>query len=144
VHVLLNADPVNRFSDRSGLDNQWIAPSTSARARVAADESCKRLKYDGLDDGNSCVVFPGTAAASISADIALNRPTEAKWSPGGSESGGYFAIADPSASGQGRGAGLQMRVSGVAIGTTHQDLLDACPANTPVVLSVENMNLASG
>jgi len=37
-----------------------------------------------------------------------------------------------------------MRVNGVAIGTTRQNLLDACPANTPVVLSIENMNLASG
>lgn len=140
--VLLDADPVRRISDKSGLGNHWIAPSTSARARVVATGAYKRLKYDGLDDGYS-VVFPGNLAASMSAYIAFNRLTDAKWVLGGSSSGGYFAIADASASGQGAGAGLTMRVNGAAIGTTRQNLLDACPENTPVVLSVENMSLGS-
>lgn len=142
--AMADDDPVRRMSDKSGLGNHGLAPTTSARGKAQTFSGLPGLKLDGLDDGYS-LTSATIGNANMSIFVAFDRLTDAKYVLGASPSGTFFGVTEASASAQNNVSGtISARVNGVAIGTsTRQQLLNACPENTPVVYAFQGISMSA-
>ncbi|MGV0909272.1 hypothetical protein [Martelella sp. FOR1707] len=133
-------DPVYRVNDKSGNGNNFIASGGSKRPLLlASNATC--LAFDDLDDN---FVAPLSGPPGMSVYIAFNRLTDAQFLLGydatpqnfgvaqsGSSSASYNTVGTPT-----------IRVNGVTVGSTRNELLAACPPNTPVVMTLEGLDFS--
>lgn len=137
-----NSDPVQRQNDKSGNGNHRFAPTLNARS-ILQKGAQAWLKADGLDDGFNA---PITLSAAMSIYMAVDRVSDPAFVLAYDQSGAasrFLGCAQSSVSNSWNGIGSTptRRVNGVAVGPSRQNLLDAMPANTPVVLTFENCAL---
>jgi hypothetical protein len=133
--------------DKSGNNNDWVQTTGTLKPVYKTSGGLRWLKYDGLDDFLSVASISLTSG--MSSFVALDRVTDTSWVLGYASNGDAnrtYCIGAASASnsyGSGVGSSPTMRVNAAAIGATRQNLLDACPSNTPVVFTAENLNLST-
>ena len=145
-----DGDALGRLSDKSGNGNHFTQSTPSKIPIFKTAGGLCWAKPDGLDDGLDTP--PTTLANGISVYTAFDRVTDSQFLIGMHRNAlnnypDFFGVAqsgngNPSYGGSNVGTPT-MRVNGVAIGTTRQDLLAACPANTPVVLTIEGIAMAT-
>lgn len=137
-------DPVQRVNDKSPNGRNWLAAGTNNRGALFSSGGVRGIKLDGVDDGYAD--SGGLLGTAMSVFYAIDRVTDASWvlGDGPQQTNVIWSLAAASGTSSFLNVGTPtIRVNGTVIGSTRQNLLDACPANTPVVIHYAGLPLSN-